>query len=540
MTMKKFNVLMLVLAMILVLLAGCSGNNAPANSEASDAGKKESADDASTTNATATNGDSAPVERTERDIFFFHQLVQLTGDLPIFKKAAEVTGVVLNNVAPAGGDEKQAWNLLLASGELPDIINYYINDLNAIGIQKALIPLDDLIAEHAPHFKKFLDEHPDIVNAITASDGQIYVVPWVADGEAQEGWFIRQDWLDKLKLEVPTTVDEYYKVLKAFREQDPNGNGLKDEVPYFHRNTGNGHARLFPFWDAYHDFYVRDGKIVYGPNEPEYRTALTELAKWYKEGLIDQEIFTRGTNSRDVLFSNNTGGSLHDWFASTSKYNPSMEEKVPGFNLQPIAPPASVSGRVYEVSKRRPITNLSQNRGWSISASAKDPEKVMQYFDYWWSEEGRRLLNFGIEGETYTMVDGKPRFKDEVLSEPALTDYLIKTTGAQLQIGGWQDFSYEEQFTNEIALQGIRMYIDNQYISNDYQLPPVTLTMEEDKRINELFPQIKTYVDETAQKWYMGGESVEANYDKYLERLGQLQIDEVLEIYNAAYQRYLN
>src|SRR5690606_1571608 len=102
----------------------------------------------------------------------------------------------------------------------------------------------------------------------------------------------------------------------------------------------------------------------------------------------------------------------------------------------------------------------------------------MEYFDYWWTEEGRRLLNFGIEGETYTMVDGKPKFTETVMKESAVVDYLIKTTGAQLSIGGWQDFSHEEQYTNEIALKGIKQYIDNNYISSDYQLPPINLTIE--------------------------------------------------------------
>ena len=164
----------------------------------------------------------------------------------------------------------------------------------------------------------------------------------------------------------------------------------------------------------------------------------------------------------------------------------------------------------------------------------------MAYFDYWWTEEGRRLFNYGIEGETYTMVDGKQIFIGAVLSEAAVTDYLIKTTGAQLQIGAWQDFEYEKQFTNEIALKGIEMYINNNYISNDYQLPPLNLTIEEDKRIKEIFPQIKTYVDETTQKWYMGGEPVEGNFEKYLDRLSELKLNEVLEIYNSAYARFSN
>jgi putative aldouronate transport system substrate-binding protein len=527
---KSYYVVLLVLTLLTSLLTGCSGNS---ESESSSSASGGAANPSPTSVPTES---SVKVEPVTLDLYYFNQAFRILGDFPVFKKAAEATGVSLNNVAPADGDDKQAWNLLLASGELPDIIAHAINDLNGIGVQKALVPLNDLIEQHAPNIKKFLDSNPQVRSGVTASDGNIYVIPFVSDGLAQEGWFIRQDWLDKLSLQVPTTVDEYYSVLKAFREQDPNGNNKKDEVPFFHRNTGYGFASLYPLWDAFHTFFIKDGKIVFGPNEPEYKTALTELAKWYKEGLIDREIFTRGNTARDDLFGTNTGGSVHDWFASTANFNNTMTANTPDFNLQPMAPPTSISGEVFEVTKRNPLTN---NRGWSISANAKDQVAIMKYFDYWWTEEGRRLLNFGIEGETYTMVDGKPQFTESVLKEPSVPDNLGKTVGAQINIGGWQDFAYEEQWTNEIALKGVKMYTDNNYISTDYTLPPLSFTMDEDKRIKELVPSIETYVKETTQKWYMGGESVESSFDKYIEQLKKLQLDQVLEIYNAAYQRFL-
>ncbi|MFB9279633.1 extracellular solute-binding protein [Cohnella cellulosilytica] len=524
---------LLLLASILAtgLLAGCAGGKN--NGEASPPAQTE--EGAGTPAASTEPAASENVEPRELSFYYYSSVFQVTGDLPIFKEAAKKTGVSLKNVAPSGGDDAQAWNLLLASGELPDIVAYQIPGLNNIAAQSALTPLDDLLDENAPNFKAFLEENKAIKSAITAADGKIYVVPFVNDGEAQEGWFIRQDWLDKLGLQAPTTVQEYYEVLKAFREKDPNGNNKKDEIPFFSRNATTGFSSLFPLWDATLSFKLKDGKIVYGPNEPEYKTALTETAKWYKEGLIDQEIFTRGNTARDVLFGNDTGGSTHDWFASTANFNNQIPATVPKFSLRPIAPPASISGKTFEVTKRDPLGN---NAGWAISAKAKDPAAILRYMDFWWTEEGRRLLNFGIEGETYTMVDGKPIFTEEVLSQPSVVDYLIKTTGAQLNIGAQQDFAYEEQWTNKIALEGVKMYVDNNYFAEDYLLPKLSFTLDEDKRLNELFPSIQTYVMETSQKWFMGGEPVEGNYDRFVQQLQTLKLDEVLSIYNAAYERF--
>ena len=134
------------------------------------------------------------------------------------------------------------------------------------------------------------------------------------------GFYIRKDWLDRLGLSVPTTVDELYAVLKAFREQDPNGNGRKDEVPYFYR--GMNVDGLIQLWGAYNDWHVdENGRVVHGKTEEAYRNAMRELAKWYREGLIDQEIYSRGSYSREQLLGDNLGGMTHDWLGSTGTFN---------------------------------------------------------------------------------------------------------------------------------------------------------------------------------------------------------------------------
>ncbi|WP_339233717.1 extracellular solute-binding protein [Paenibacillus sp. FSL R5-0517] len=469
-------------------------------------------------------------------IFYFDNTGTIKMDSPVLKKAAELTNVSLNNVASTGGEDKQAYNLMLASGSLPDIISYNITELNAIASEGALEPLNDYIDKLAPNFKKFLDENEDVKNAITASDGNIYTIPFVGDGNASTGWFIRQDWLDKLQMEVPKTVDEFYSVLQAFRNDDPNGNGKKDEIPYIQRDNNIGAYTLLPLWDAYDKLYIKDGKIAYGPYEDEFKVGISNIAKWYNEGLIDKEIFTRA-KARETLLGNDTAGSTHDWFASTSNFNQSLQNEVPGLKLLPIAPPESISGKVFEVGKRPKLSGY----GWAISSQSKNVEAAVKYFDFWWSEEGRRLFNFGIEGDSYTMVDGKPVFTEEVLSQPAVNGYLTEKYGAQLpKIGVWQDFSYEQQWTNEIALKGINEYQENNYISDDYTLPTLNFTQEEQKRIDALVGPIDTFFHEKAQTWVMGGEEAESAFSSYQTQLRNLGVEEYVQIYNDAYQRYLH
>ncbi|WP_309119024.1 extracellular solute-binding protein [Paenibacillus sp.] len=449
---------------------------------------------------------------------------------PVFVRAAELTNVTLNGtIPPSMTDGKEAFNLMMTSGEISDIVMTNKDNFVRYGQEGAFLPLNEYM-DHAPNLKKFFDEHPEVLSFATAPDGNLYWIPFVPDGNPAQGWFIRQDWLDKLDLKAPETIEDYYNVLKAFREQDPNGNGEKDEVPFFGVSGLWSVMELLPYWDSKGGFYAKDGKVYYGPNEPAFKTGMANIAKWYAEGLIDKEIFTRGGSGRDVLFGDNLGGSVHFWFGSTAAYNDKLKDTVPGFNLQVMAPPADVNGVKKEETKR----DYVGTNGWGLSSKVANPEVAMKYFDFWFTEEGRRLENFGIEGVTYAMVDGKPKFMQELIDSGNVTNKLLEI-GAQLQFGFHQDFEYEKQWLNPVAAKGIEMYDANNYYME--QFPKIIFTPEEQKVYDRVYPGIKTFVEETVQKWTLGAESVEEGYDAYHQRLKDLGVDELVAIHQSAYER---
>lgn len=450
----------------------------------------------------------------------------------IFKKAAEMTNVTLEGTLPdTVKDFSETFSLVMASGNLPDIMQALQKDFLEFGPEGAFLPLNDLIDEHAPNLKKFLDENPDVRSAASDIEGNIWFIPFIADGLAEKGWFIRRDWLDKLGLEEPKTVDELYTVLTAFVNNDPNGNGQKDETGFFHRNTTKGIEGLLGLWNAYQGFQAFDGKVIYGPMEPEYGVAMENLTKWYKEGLIDKEIFTRGGKARDMLLADNTGGLTHDFFASTGNYNEQLASQIEGFAFDPMLPPADDKGVVKEPTVR----DRSKNYGWGISHSNPDPVAAIKYFDFWFTEEGRRMANFGIEGDTYTMVDGKPIFTDKVLKSDKAPVEVIRETGAQSNFGFQQDYFYEEQWTTPLAVEGINMYVENDVFMDKY--PTLKFTKEEQDTIAKLLPKVETYVTETTQQWILGAKPIDfASYQAELKKLGG---DKLLEINQAAYDRYV-
>ncbi len=459
---------------------------------------------------------------------------------PIFKQAAEDTNITLNNVVSKNmTDQLQAFNLMVASGDLPDIISMqFSKELEKLGLDGGLLPLNDLIDKHAPNLKEFFEKYPRFFRDTKAADGNIYIIPDYYDWynlRTAQGLFIRQDWLDKLRLERPNTIEEMYQVLKAFRDQDPNGNGLKDEVPYFDRTAVVAAKELIGILGGNISFYIEENGINFGPLEPAFKEAVKEAAKWYSEGLIDPELFTRGFRARDYLLMNNLGGATIDWFASTSSYNTNQAvlDNNPEFAFKPIAP--------IEVNGKRliPDARPTFTAGWSISATTKNPVEAIKYFDYWFSERGRTLTNWGIEGETYEVVNGEKRLTDKVINSGKNPLEIMKSeTGAMYLIGTLRDAKVEDvMIKDQDTKDMIKEYMANGYVPE--LMPRLKYNDEERKKIYKLQADIKTYVNEMVQKWILGSGDIDTDFAKFERRLKDLGIEEALEINNAAYRRYL-
>ncbi|MCU6708550.1 extracellular solute-binding protein [Paenibacillus sp. J5C_2022] len=535
--------LLLVLAMTISLLAGCADSkNEPNNSggnveNGSNAGSNNAGNGGNNAEADGLSGHLVTKDPLELTIHMhFADRVSYQDDWPVFQKAAELTNISLKGTAPSSATNSQElFNITMASGELPDIVHFNMKDVyDNYGVEGAFEPLNDLIDEHAPNIKALFEERPELKRYATASDGNIYYINFIPDGQVAKGWFIREDWLEKLQLEAPKTVDELYTVMKAFREQDPNGNGQKDEVPYFAR-VKSAALDFLVFWNANRGLYLADSKIGFGPYEDAYKTGVQNIAEWYKEGLIDPEIFTRGSKGRDIMLREDRGGITHDWLGSTAGYNDLLQGERPDFAFMPLLPPASIDGQMREETKRAEVTSS----GWGIASTSKHKVEAIKYFDFWFSEEGRRLMNFGIEGVHYDMIDGKPIFKEEYLNAENGTLAALQEDGVQIEIGFHQNFDYERQWSNAIALQGEDMYTKANVFMEQY--PTLSYANEERDRLTTLKSAIETYVEEMSQKWILGAEDLtDDSFAAFQKSLKNMGVEEMLQLEQQAYDRFMS
>lgn len=461
-------------------------------------------------------------------------------DWPVAREIEKLTNIRLKSVASEQKvQSNDMFNRVMQLNNLPDIVggNGLKEDFNRYGMQGKLIPLNSLIERYAPNIQRVLNQKPIVRSSITAPDGNIYHIPYIPSGIAGRGYYIRQDWLDNLNLKTPTTVDELYTVLQAFRDRDPNQNGLKDEIPFFNRHWEEV-IRLVVFFgarstgsDRYHDFVVENGVVYHPYATDEFRFGIENVAKWYAEGLIDPEILTRGSKARTQMLSENLGGFTHDWFASTAGYNDSLADSIPGFEFLPFLPPADINGRVMEEHGRA----LIKPDGWAITASNQHVIETIKYFDFYFSELGRIITNFGVKGLTFDIFMAEPRFKKDVLNSKTSVLNQMMAIGAQIPIGFYQDYNYERQWTNPIAMKGIDAYAAREIIEQPF--PGLTLTVDEKAIFDRNWPAIRAYMEEMIKKWITGEADVNADWPAYIQTIQDLGFDQVIEVQNSAYKR---
>lgn len=232
-------------------------------------------------------------------------------DMQMFKDLQERTNVKVNWSLVSNQMMSEKKNIMIAGGDLPDAFYGRAvltkDEIVKLGSSGALIPLEGMIEKYAPNLKKIFDQRPEYKKLATAPDGHIYALPTIIErnfNTIQPVLFINKKWLDQLGLQTPTTTDEFYAVLKEFKEKDPNGNGTNDEIPFsFIFNEGpSGSNSLAGSFGVKMDvntnhLYVEEGKVKYAPAQPEYEDYLSYLSKLYKERLLDQEVFTHAMNA---------------------------------------------------------------------------------------------------------------------------------------------------------------------------------------------------------------------------------------------------
>jgi putative aldouronate transport system substrate-binding protein len=455
-------------------------------------------------------------------------------DMPIIKEIIQRTGVELKwELAPSDDDQaREKFNLMVASDDLADVIVHSIDDIDKISQRGLLAPLNDLIDQHAPNLKKILEENPTIAKQLKSEDGNYYYLPFLGAVRTLSVFIIRQDWLDKLNLEAPETLDDWYTVLKAFKEQDPNGNGEADEVPFATRGKLNGILRFMEAWglgmNGNYEIYTEEGQVRYPFIDPRFKEVLVYMNKLYSEGLIDPEYATADKNQWTSRLTNEVSGVTHDVFVRVDYFNKAIQGVNPNVQFTGVLPPVGPAGVPMTTSQQNPIRKAT-----AISAKAENKEDIVKFFDYLYGEEGNLLANFGVEGMHYDMIDGNPVYKPEVINHPEKSLLFILFEAGHVEWAYKQDIRYENQLVPEDVIAVRDMYVP--YIAPPF--PTLAYTDDEYDILNEKYTEIKTYKDEMVNKFIMGKEPIE-KFEKFVAQIEKMGVADVLAVHQAALERF--
>jgi len=500
------------------LIAGCSGQTAPA-------GK--------------TNDGASQKPVTFSWLVYDRPEGKVKTDWEIFKEIEAKTGVKIDwqVVSQEGLLEKR--QIMIATNSVTDFIQPTNQEARENGPEKVFLNLKDYL-DIAPNLKKFYETYPEAKAVATGADGGIYDVPVLEGDAAGKGfnyiWMARKDLMDKYNLKAPTNVDEFYQFLKTLKEKEPDSFPLSVNTPV----TGDVglytvFGKIFTGITGFYNQSPTEEKYEFAPAKSGYKDAIAFMNKLYSEKLLDPEYYLLTGAQWEERFLKGKSSVTYWWKAEV---NPLLDKaKKAGapaeFNLDAI-PEFAVSGvKNYQFS--RPVVGTS---GRAISAKVKDKERAVKFLDYLVSEEGTKYLSLGIEGKSYTMVDGKPVYNKDFGAVPYVP--------LRRDFGVWYDnISLNNALARETWERGLddkSKAINKGYES--YIIPAskaiVKTTEELELEKSKLTPLTK-FLEQRITEFVTGKTPInDTTYQQFLDQAKKLGSDELLNMYNTAYKRTYN
>ncbi len=476
------------------------------------------------------------------------QVVQDFGETEYAKELMRKTGINIEYQHISAGNNAQimeGFNILIASGNYPDIIEYKFIDYpggpQAALNDKVIIPLNDVFEKYSPNVSKIINDNPDISKMISTNDGTFYVYPFLRGLSSKdnkllfsEGLVLRKDLLDKVGMDIPVTPDDWYKVLTAFRDQ------LGVKIPMTLRKDHVSRV-LSPGYDSWGDFYIEDGQVHFGPIEPERKDYLEGTHRWYAEDLLDHDYFAvdKKTQATKVL-NNLVGATYAPGGSGIGTWLPAMRKSDPAVNLISCAPMTPDAGRLSKFSK---MNTIYSNSGYSaaISTACRDIETAAKLLDFNYSEEGHLLANFGIEGVSYNMVNGYPTYTDMIKNNP---NGLSVTQAMSLYIRGHihgpfvQDQRELEQYYSLPQLQeALELWTKTDM--GEHLVPPLSISDEDSDELASIMNNVTTFMEEMESKFIIGALDI-SEFDSYVDQLKKFGIERAIEIKQNAYDTYMS
>ncbi len=341
---------------------------------------------------------------------------------PVLQKLQEINGIVLELEAPPINNYPDRLNVVMASGELPDII-YTQSDSGKLPliqgwVDDGLVLALDKYLDQMPNVKAVMSDSELTVARIYDEAGTTYGIPRVQT-KPKDGIIIRKDWLDKLGLQVPKTPEEFAKVMYAFAHNDPDGNGKNDTYGF------SVNAKVFFSRNLVYGFGIvpatiksDDGEFHIMEDQPGFMTYMDWLRSMYEDGSLDPEWYlNKDYEDQDKYNAGKIGVDYKDTASFHIIRAGGVQEANPAM-INAAIPPLRQDGAKKAVDYFEPqLWGL-----WMVNAELEGTDHlndVLKFLDWGFTDEANELLMLGIQGVTYDTFDPVTRFANKTEEQAA-------------------------------------------------------------------------------------------------------------------------
>jgi|GEM_PF-838448 len=454
----------------------------------------------------------------------------------------EQTGIELDFTEVSHEVFSEQFNLYMAGGECADILvnagMVYSGGVVKGFEDEVFLDLTPYMDEFAPNYMEVINSDPEVARQAKSDGG--YILNFCALNEtipARSGFVTRADWLEEQGVEVPTTYDELDAWLRLCQtEYGCDVAYHMNQQCYADGITGGYDVAGFNVGQSALPYLVHDGVVECSLATDKYKEYLSMLAEWYADGIIEEDfmsiVFDPMSKEKVEKISNNRTAV---WGANANDLT-AYESYVEG-GIPVVAVPNLVKNEGEKDHTGK--ATLFGDDTLCIFEGCENPELAISLVDYFFSEAGQRIYNFGKEGDTWEMVDGEIQLTEKVLNNelglsPSNVLSMAAVSGVFMGVTTAQKtaFSY-----NQLQLETMATWLnsfDGEYVSN------ASLNSAESEEYNSLASDIATYASENIPRFIMGELDLETEWSGFVDHLKSMNIDRCVEIQQGAYDRFIS
>lgn len=504
------------------------------------------------TDSDNTDAVSYPLDTDVQLTYWCGSQIELAEDInswqasPFHSGMEDKTGVAIDwKWTTAGSDVGQAYQLLWVDTVLPNMIFYRItsNEARSLLEDGMIWDLTEYLPKYAPNYWAWLNapENEAEKKEAMLSDGTLYSVASVKEdlyNQVYLGPIVRQDWLTECGLDMPVTLEDWEKVLLAFKEKYGATLSFTSSIMTACGGIASG-TGAYGFANTA-DFRIDDdGNVVIPQTMPEYKAMMEVLTRWWGLGLIDADCLSNNDDSvRQKALSGKTGMA----FVMAGYADLIMEDarkEGNGAEWVGMEYPRTAAGEPTSMI----CTTATRLTGYHTVITTQTSEEelitALRWLDYGWTQEGKMYWNFGDEGISYTKDgNGKPQWTELVTG-----DSLGRANGRKKYCGVTgsgpviQLRAYAEANNNEAMDSVIKAWASNT-VADQHILPSMEMDEDDYDRYNELWAPITTYINEESLK-ILTGKSPVSSIDSFISKLYEMGLQDVLDIRQKYYDEYI-